>query len=115
MIGSERVSAFRRAVRAQHEYGMPLTMPTLYRHAEFEWVSKLGLDMTYLLHTEQEYEYLYPLSEDAEVVFRTHVKSFRNRVGMAFVTLETEILTDGRLCVRAITNFVVKTPGAGQK
>ena len=107
-ITESRVKAFGLAVRAQHEKTMPLTFPTLYRHGEFEWVKRLGVDMTHLLHTEQQYEYFHPLKVGDDPVIRTYLRGHTSRVGITFITLESEILVDGTLCVMAKTNFVVR-------
>ena len=110
-ISPQSVDQFRYAVNAKAT-GFPPTYATLYRHTEFDWLARLGLKLENVLHTEQEYEYLEPLSFGDEPHIETRVASHRERRGMHFLTLESKILCGAAPKVIARSSFVIRGEGA---
>jgi hypothetical protein len=67
-----------------------------------------------VLHTEQVYEYYEPLPLDTPLEIVTRVESERERRGMRFISLHTDIRAKGKLCVTALSSFVVQARGDRQ-
>lgn len=102
------VDAFRMATHTQSLSTIPLTLATKYRKAEFRWLSEMGVDMRRLLHTDQEYEYREPLKVGDSLKVITTRTDVRERRGLLFVTLETDLLCSGVTKVHSKTMFVVR-------
>lgn len=112
-ISREHIRQFADATYSEHFSGSPLTFPTVLRAAEFKWLDRLKFDMRELLHTDQEYQYVSPLREGDVPMVITKVADFRERRGITFVVLESEIRCDDRLAVTARSSFVVRSTGEG--
>ncbi len=112
-ISQEHISRFADATCSEHFSGSPLTFPTVLRAAEFKWLDRLKFDMRELLHTDQEYEYISPLREGDVPMVITKVTDFRERRGMTFVVLTSEIRCGERLAVTARSSFVVRSASEG--
>ena len=86
----------------------PLTFATLFRRAEFMWLDRMKVDLRNLLHTDQEYQYVtaFQLGDVPDVT--TKILTWKERRGMIFVTLETDIAVDGVRRVLATTTFVLR-------
>lgn len=108
-ITAERIHAFGHATRSEHFVDSPPTYPTTFRSTEFEWLDILKIDLHHLLHTEQEYEYLQPLREGDVPVVTTRVTEHRERRGLLFVVLETEVHVQEKLVVTTRSSFVVRS------
>jgi hypothetical protein len=112
-ITSDHIREFAEATRSTQFQNTPLTFPTIFRTTEFRWLDRLRIDMHQLLHTEQEYEYFVPLREGDEPVIATRISDYRERRGLLFVTLETEVHCGGTLALRAYSAFVVRQDAGG--
>jgi len=112
-ITSEAVASFRAATQSDHSTGIPATFSTRFRHAEFEWLDRLEVDMHNLLHTEQEYEYHEPFRVGDTPVVRTSIKDYRERVGkqakLVIIVFESQIRSGQRLNMTTLTTFVVRS------
>lgn len=117
-VEADAVEKFRLATGTRHVTGMPPTFITLFRHAEYEWLNRLDVDMRHLLHAEQEYEYLRPLSVGDEPLVRTRLLEFRERRRpteiMRFMKFESEMKVRGETILISRTIFVVRQP-AGER
>ncbi len=103
-----QIENFAAATMAEHYFGLPLTFPTIFRAAEFKWLDRLKFDMRELLHTDQEYEYIAPLKEGDVPTIYTKITDFRERRGMTFVQLESEVRCEEKLVIIARSSFVVR-------
>jgi hypothetical protein len=108
-LSEEKVSAFRKATSTAHTRAIPPTFPTCFRKAEFDWLDLIKVDMRTLLHTEQEYEYLVPLQVGDTLTVTTSVESCRERRGMTFFVLLSEVSDGKAVKVRSHTTFVLRT------
>ncbi len=109
-LTSERLADFRSATKTEYALGMPPTLATIYRASEFEWLARLNIDMRQLLHTDQEYEYLVPLEVGDAPVVTTRVKDYRERRGMQFYVLESDIVCNGVTKLYTRSSFIVRRP-----
>ncbi len=107
-VSTESMDALTRATRSTHVRTMPPTFPTIYRWGEFEWMARLGYDLRNLLHTEQEYEYLAPLVIGEKPKITTSLKNNKVKAGMCFLSVESVIVSGGRIAVRVLSSFVIK-------
>lgn len=112
-ITAEDVHAFRHATRTENGTGMPLTFPTIYRRAEFQWLDHMKVDMRTLLHTEQVYHYHSSLKVGDVIQVVTRRTICKERRGMLFVTLETTLRAGSEVRVTSETQFVIRA-GAGK-
>jgi N-terminal half of MaoC dehydratase len=87
---------------------IPPALPTLFRAAEFQWLDRMKVDMRQVLHTEQVYEFLEPLTLGVPMTITTSIVSQRERSGLRLISLSTDIITQERLCVRAVSSFVLR-------
>lgn len=107
-ISAEKVRDFVSATVTAHCDGVPLTFPTVFRATEFDWLTHLDVDMHQLLHTEQEYEYLAPIRVGDRIRASTRVVEYRERRGLLFVKLRSEMHAGDVLAVRSLSSFVVR-------
>lgn len=107
-ITADSIRKFAEATLSVHATACPATFPTVFRSAEFKWLSVLGIDMRNLLHTDQEYEYFSDWKVGDLPVITTAMEEFRERRGLLFVSLETVITCSGEKRVRACSSFVVR-------
>lgn len=91
----------------------PLTFATILRGTEFKWLERLKIDMRGLLHTDQEYEYVAPMKEgDVPTVYSSLV-DYKERRGLVFVSLESEVRCGEQVAVIARSAFVVRSAAEG--
>lgn len=111
-LTAEMVSRLRAATDTKFTKDVPLTLPTLFRRPEFDWLERLGVDLRNLLHTEQEYQYHSPLKVGDMPVIRTWISDFKERKGKAFslsiVEMTSSVHCDNEHRVTSVTNFVIK-------
>jgi hypothetical protein len=107
-ITAEHIQDFAAATCSVHFQGTPLTFPTVFRATEFRWLDRLQLDMQKLLHTEQEYEYVSQLKEGDTLNIATRITEYRQRRGLLFVTLETDVVRRSELVMKGRSAFVVR-------
>ena len=110
-ITRAQIESFARATRSEHYSDTPATYPTVFRWTEFRWLERLKLDLKGLLHTEQEYEYLQPLKQGDAPFVSTRLAEHRERRGMVFIDLESDVKVDGRTVVITRSSFVIRTEG----
>src|SRR5262245_43587839 len=104
-LSSSVISAFREATLARYSVGVPPTFATCFREAEFAWLERLKVDMRTLLHTDQEYEYLEPLAEGERLEITTSVDSCKERKGLVFFLLRSEVRSGATVKIRSNTTF----------
>jgi N-terminal half of MaoC dehydratase len=99
---------FNRAISAQYALGAAPTFATTLRKGEFEFLDRLKVNLKNLLHTDQTYEYQSPfcLGDIPEV--ETKLSSAKERRGMVFVNLESEVRVKGELRVRCQSSFILR-------
>lgn len=110
-ITEETVKAFAHATSSEHFKTLPPSFATRFRKAEFEWLTRMNVDMRTLLHIEQEYEYLEPLKTGDKVSVSTKIAEWKERRQMTFVTLETTIMVGSSTKVKSTTTFLLNTGG----
>lgn len=108
-ITRAHVEAFAQATRSEHYVDCPPTYPTTFRSTEFEWIGILGIDLHNLLHTEQEYEYLKPLREGDIPLVASRVTEYRERRGLLFVEVTSDVTVAGDVVLIARSSFVVRS------
>ncbi|MBY0372146.1 MaoC family dehydratase N-terminal domain-containing protein [bacterium] len=108
-----QIEKFAQATCSEHYADSPLTLPTILRAAEFKWLERLKIDMRELLHTDQEYEFVDGLREGDVPVVYTRITERRERRGMTFVVLESEVRCDERVAVVARSSFVIRSSSEG--
>ena len=109
-LTAHHLSQFIQATRTQSANDFPLSFATLFRKAEFMWLERMNVDLRNLLHTDQEYEYFSPFQVGDIPLITTKLVQSRERKGMVFVTLATEIRVGDKPRVLATTTFVVRPP-----
>ena len=113
-LTSEHVAAFRKATITQHFGMIPPTFATYFRWPEFEWLKRLNVDFKQLLHTDQEYEYISPLRYGDIPEMATSLAGIKERRGLKFIRLETNVFVNGDLRLISRTTFVVRRAGTSQ-
>jgi hypothetical protein len=111
-ITRNQVEQFAAATGAEFHSGAPLTFPTILRATEFKWLDRLKIDMRGLLHTDMEYEYHSSFGEGDVPTVYCRMGDFRERRGLTFVVLESEVRCGERLAIIARSSFVVRSSGA---
>jgi hypothetical protein len=75
------------------------TIFTMFRQGEFELMNDLGIQLKQVLHAEQCYEMLVPLSPAEEIKFTTRlagvVEKKSKTANMAFMAFETDFVRTG--------------------
>jgi hypothetical protein len=107
-IRPEDISAFKKATLTAHVSSVPPTFCTVLRKAEFEWLDRMKVDMRNLLHTEQQYQYLEPIEVGQTLQVTTSIEEWKERRGMIFTTLLSEVKAAGKVRVRSSTTFVLR-------
>ena len=73
----------------------PPTFMTVFRKGEFDLFSELGLELSKVLHGEQEFQYFNPIRAGDTVEFQTqlsHVLEKKSATGsLHFMTFHTEV------------------------
>jgi hypothetical protein len=94
VLEPDRVLAFARAV-GQRVDGVPPTVVTAPELAagltNVVADPELGLDLSKVLHGEQEYEWKRPLAVGETITAEASIESIRSKGSLAFLTLRTEI------------------------
>ena len=111
-VEEERVRAFAAAV-AHVGGGVPPTFATAPEHAagmaNVIADPDLGLDLSKVLHGEQEYEWIRPLRSGETVTAETVIESIRGRAAMRFLTLRTVLRDEaGETVVVARSTLIVR-------
>jgi hypothetical protein len=90
------------------------TIFTLFRQGEFEIMNALGIQLKQVLHAEQVYEMLAPLSPSEEITFTTRLASVVEKksktANLAFMAFETEFVrtSDGVSVAKARSTMVYR-------
>jgi hypothetical protein len=97
-VTSDRIQAFCKAIGIEDRSVAPPTFLTVFRKGEFELFQILGIELSKVLHAEQEYQYEHPIRGGDFVHFQTVVSQILEKNGsttrMQFFTFETEILVE---------------------
>lgn len=107
-ITSLRLTQFNEAVGAKYAGRVAPSFGTTFRKAEFDFLGKMKVDLRNLLHTEQDYDYVSQFQEGDIPEIETKLFSAKERRGMVFVTLETEVKANGQLRLRSVSSFVLR-------
>lgn len=113
-LSAERVEGLLKATHSDHTHGLPLTLCTIYRHPEFDWLRKLDIELKNVLHAEQSYEYYRELRAGERPYVRTIVRQQKKRAGLVFMVLESEFSVDGEKILLSRTTFYVRKPESDQ-
>ena len=110
-LTQQRLKQFDSAVRALYSNVAAPTYSTTFRKGEFEFLDRLRVNLRNLLHTEQDYEYFstFQMGDVPEV--ETKLTSTKERRGMVFVSLSTEVKVKKQLRVRCVSSFVLRETG----
>lgn len=107
-VDPERVEAFRAVF--DEPSGIPATFVTAAEFAVFPSIvsdPELGLDLTKVLHGNQEYSYARPLEPGETLTVRTRIESIRTMGGNAFLTIATELVgADGEIACNARSTMI---------
>lgn len=112
-LGKARFEEFNRAINALHAIGAAPTFATTFRKGEFDFLDKLKVNLKTLLHTEQEYQFVTPFQEGDSLEIETKLASVKQRRGMAFVSLESDVKAANDLRLRSISTFVLRETVGG--
>ena len=97
LVSQERITAFCRAVGTEEGFFAPPTFLTVFRKGEFELFQLLGIDLSHVLHAEQEYQYDCLIQAGDQIEFETVVLNVLEKQGstgfMQFLTFETRFKT----------------------
>jgi len=109
---AERVAAFAEAV-GHPGAGVPPTFATVPELeaglANVLADPDLGLDLSRVLHGEQEYEWARPLSIGETGTAEASIEEIRSRGGIEFLTLRTELRDEaGQVVVVALSRLIVR-------
>lgn len=74
-------------------------------------MDRLKIDMRELLHTDQEYEFHSALKEGDTPTIYTRMQEYKERRGLTFVALESEIRCGDRLAIVTRSAFVLRKAG----
>ena len=115
VVEAERVRAFAGAV-AHAGAGVPPTFATVPEIAaglaNVIGDPELGLDLSAVLHGEQEYEWVRPLRVGEAVEAEATIESIRGRGSMRFLTLRTFLRDEaGLTVVVARSTLIVREDG----
>lgn len=93
-VSADLISAFYQALGVPEKEVAPPTFLTRCRKGEFELFQKLKIDLTHILHAEQEYQYEGALKSGDVIHYETVLTQVLEKQGsktaMQFVTLETQ-------------------------
>jgi hypothetical protein len=93
-ITSLRITDFCRAIGVPESRVAPPTFLTVFRKGEFTLFQELGIELSRVLHTQQEFEYAHPIAAGDLVRFETEICNVleKNRTPspIQFITLQTE-------------------------
>lgn len=109
IITLEALEAFKKATQTDHSV-FPLTYATLYRQGEFKIVQELGIDLKNLLHSEQSYDFLQPLEAGDRPMILTRIKENKSKRGIQFLTLESEVICEGKKKLTCESTMVIRLP-----
>jgi hypothetical protein len=104
---------FNQAVSAQYALGAAPTFATTLRKAEFDFLERLKVNLKTLLHTDQEYQFISKFIEGDLLVVETKLGSSKQKRGMVFVTMESEVKVDNEVKLRSISSFVLRETEKG--
>ena len=116
-VTSEQIVAFAKAVGLPETQIAPPTFMTVFRRGEFELLRLIGVDLSHILHAEQEYEYIQDLSAGDQIRIESKLSHVAEKqtssVDMKFLTFETSIHIEGNsaesLAGKAKTLMVIRT------
>lgn len=93
-VTANRILAFCQAIGIKNCEVAPPTFLTVFRKGEFELFQLLGIELSRILHAEQEYQYENAIRPGDKVQFETAVTQILEKQGssykMQFLTFETE-------------------------
>lgn len=83
------------AVGAKYRGEAPPTFMTILRHGEFELWDRLGVELSSVLHADQEYEYEGPILPDDRLEYETVMSKAFEKQGsagaMRFMIFDTDV------------------------
>lgn len=112
-VDPDRVALFRSAV-GEPGGVVPPTFATAMEFAQFPQIvgdPELGLDITRVVHGEQEYEWRRALVPGEHLTVRSRLAQIRRKGGNGFLTIETELIgSDGAVAVVARSTMIERSP-----
>jgi len=113
-LSDEETKAFEKATLSEYAEGRPPTLPTIYRWTEFRWLERMKIDMSKLLHTDQEYLYSDDWDPTKQHQISTEILSDRERRGLRFVSVKTQVKQGVTTAVECLTTFVIRNVEMGE-
>jgi hypothetical protein len=115
-VSLNRISTFCRAIGVKESSIAPPTFLTVFRKGEFTLFQALGIDLSHILHAEQDYQYENQIMAGDCVCFETVISNIlekhRASSPMQFITLETivhvERFSETQRVGKAKTTIVVR-------
>ena len=114
-LDAERVAAFAKVVGHEGDDVPPtfVTVPEVAAGlANILADDELGLDLSRVLHAEQEYEWGRPLTIGETLTAETTIADIRTKGTTSFVTLRTDLRDEARRMVVVATSTLVLRGGA---
>lgn len=113
----EQMVTFAKAVGLPETQIAPPTFMTVFRQGEFELLRLIGVQLSQILHAEQEYEYIQNLSVGDQIRIDSKLSHVAEKqtssVDMQFLTFETCIHIEGKsaesLAGKARSLIVIRT------
>lgn len=112
-ITKDRVELFKSAVRLQYTEGIPPTYATTFRKGEFAFLDRFHVNLKNLLHTDQQYEYITPFCLDDIPEVTTEFVSTKERRGMIFVSIKSQVKVKDQIRVYFTSSFVLRETKKG--
>lgn len=123
-LPSERFALFAESAKSDAGPGDTSAIPTfftIFRHGEFELLSKLQVELKQVLHAEQEYEFFTPLKAGEKVRFQTRLADVLEKkskdVYLHFLIFETDFQNseDGARLARARSTILYREKDVREK
>lgn len=98
---------------------VPPTFPTVFSFwggsVMEQALQELGIDISQVLHAEQEYEYITPLTVGDTVVCQAQISNLYTRKGMEFLEFVTQVRSDnGDLMLTDRSLLILRASGQNQ-
>ncbi|MGZ3689222.1 MAG: FAS1-like dehydratase domain-containing protein [Bdellovibrionota bacterium] len=111
-ITPQRIDAFRAAVGAGAYSAVPPTYLTIFRRGEFDLMKELRVQLSSVLHADQDYLYEHELGAGDAISYETTLANVIDKNGpsgsMQFVTFETVVTKAGARAAVGRTTIVIK-------
>ena len=123
-IREAKVAAFRTSVGDSGVQEVPPTFLTAFRQCEFDLFTKLGIQLSKVLHAEQEYSFERPLRVGDPITYLTKLANVLEKRGtnslLVFMVIETHFFSgdgmeDSKKLAFSKTTIVVRETLEGKR